>query len=388
MTEITKSPSTSLAQTLAIQTQIHLPGTVGRLLKQIRELEQVAPLFLEANLVRSVARPKLLNANVAGIATHHAEKPVAGGLLYVSAGSRIDLSVEQNVVATRDQDSVSEIDDIDFEDKSKRYQLISMQQAYDLADRALQSGEPFDAILLDCPLLLNRSMEAPQQLPRYEKYRRLYHDTIEKIESFWTTHRGSIYPWKEDGPKVAAIVSQRFGAIINVSQQDLRTDEGRRHVLSADELNQDALERLSGARDAISGIGERRFICGILGNFTRTTAFRMSTQTPEMEPRSLIGEGIVGWHYAAAPGTEPCLVQVIGDEHAWCSEVCDELTGALMSLTVLSGPFSLPLPMQLAQHELRALKPFLAHYRDGVRRSMQSKELDDIWLSNLDQFEQ
>lgn len=387
MTDTIKKRSTSLAQTLAIQTQIHLPGTVGRLLKQIRELEQIAPLFVKANLVRSVTRTKLLTATVAGIATHHAEKAVAGGLLYVSAGSRIDISVEQNVVSTRDQDSVSQIDDIDFEDKSKRYQLIGMQQAYDLADRALRSGEHFDTILFDCPLLLNRSMEAPQQLSRYANYRRLYAETIRKIEDFWTAHRDTIYPWKHDGPKIAAIVSQRFGAIINVSQQDLRTEEGRRHVLSTDDLDQDALRQLAGARDAISGIGERRFIRGIIGNFTRTAAFRMSTQTPEMEPRAIIGDGVVGWHYAAAPGTEPCLVQVIGDENAWTSAVCDELTGVLMSLTVLSGPYSLPLPMQLAQHELQSLKTFLEHYRDGVRRSMQSKELDSIWLSNLDQFE-
>jgi hypothetical protein len=58
-----------------------------------------------------------------------------------------------------------------------------------------------------------------------------------------------------------------------------------------------------------------------------------------------------------------------------------------MSMTVLSGPFGLPLPMQLAQHELKSLKPFLDHYRDAIRRSIQSKELDNIWLSNLDQFE-
>lgn len=388
MTETNRNRSTSLAQTLAVQTQIHLPGTVGRLLKQIRELEQIAPLFVKANLVRSVKRPKLLNATVAGIATDHAEKPVAGGLLYVSAGSRIDISVDQNVVSTRDQDSVSEIDDIDFEDKSKRYQLIGIQQAYDLAERALQSGEHYDAILLDCPLVLNRSMEAPQLLPRYEKYRRLYDATVSQIESFWQTHRDSIYPWKVDGPKVAGLVSQRFGAIINVSQQDLRTEDGRRHVLDSDELDHAVLERLAGAREAISGIGERRFIRGILGNFTRTAAFRMSTQTPEMQPRTLVGEGVVGWHYAAAPGTEPCLIQVIGDEKAWRSEICDELTGILMTMTVLSGPFSLPLPMQLAQHELRSLKPFLEHYREGVRRSMQSKELDAVWLSNLDHFEQ
>lgn len=387
MNEEVKNPTSSLAQTLAIQTQIHLPGTVGRLLKQIRDLEQIAPLFVESKLVRSVDRPKPLSCNVAGIATHHAEQMVAGGLLYVSAGSRVEISVEQNVVSTRDQDSVSEIDDIDFEDKSKRLQLIGIRQAYELADRALKSGEDYDAILLDCPLLLNRSMEAPQQIQRYAKYRKLYKETIEAIGAFWTEHRESIYPWNPEGPIVAGLVSQRFGAIINVSQQDLRTEEGRKHVLSTDDLDQVALQKLAGARDAIAGIGERRFIRGILGNFTRTAAFRMSTQTPEMEPRELIHEGVVGWHYAAAPGTEPCLVQVIGDEQAWKSDVCDRITGVLMSLTVLSGPHSLPLPMQLAQHELSALKPFLLHYRDGVRRSMQNKEIEEIWLSSLDQFE-
>lgn len=387
MNDQLKNSTSSLAQTLAIQTQIHLPGTVGRLLKQIRDLEQFAPLFVESGLIRSVDRPKRLTCNVAGIATHHAEEMVAGGLLYVSAGSRVEISVEQNVVSTRDHDSVSEIDDIDFEDKSKRMQLIGIRQAYELADRALKSGEPYDAILLDCPLLLNRSMEAPQQIARYAKYRKLYKSTIESISAFWSEHRDSIYPWNTEGPIVAGLASQRFGAIISVSQQDLRTEEGRKHVLNAEDLEENALQKLARARDAIAGIGERRFIRGILGNFTRTAAFRMSTQTPEMEPRALVHEGVVGWHYAAAPGAEPCLVQVIGNEGAWSSEVCDRITGVLMSLTVLSGSHSLPLPMQLAQHELSALKPFLLHYRDGVRRSMQNKELEAIWLSNLDQFE-
>lgn len=382
-----KIPTSSLAQTLAVQTQIHLPGTVGRLLKQIRDLEQIAPLFVKANLVRSVDRPKPLTTNVAGIATHHAEQMVAGGLLYVSAGARVDISVQQNVVSTREQDSVSEIDDIDFEDKSKRLQLIGIRQAYELADRALRSGEDYDAIVMDCPLLLNRSMEPPQKIERYAKYRKIYKETIERIRAFWTEHREAIYPWNSNGPIVAGLVSERFGAIINVSQQDLRTEEGRKHVLHSDELNQEALQKLAGAREAIAGIGERRFIRGILGNFTRTAAFRMSTQTPEMEPRALIHEGVVGWHYAAAPGTEPCLVQVIGGQVAWTPDVCDRITGELMSLTVLAGAHSLPLPMQLAQYELQALKQFLLHYRDGVRRSMQSKELEDIWLSNLDQFE-
>jgi hypothetical protein len=63
MSEKVRAPSTSLAQNLAIQTQIHLSGTVGRLAKQIRDLEEIAPLFLKSNLVRSVPLPKPLSCN-------------------------------------------------------------------------------------------------------------------------------------------------------------------------------------------------------------------------------------------------------------------------------------------------------------------------------------
>jgi hypothetical protein len=35
----------TLAQRLAVMTQIHLPGTVGRILKQNRDIEAIAPYF-------------------------------------------------------------------------------------------------------------------------------------------------------------------------------------------------------------------------------------------------------------------------------------------------------------------------------------------------------
>jgi hypothetical protein len=43
--------------------------------------------------------------------------------------------------------------------------------------------------------------------------------------------------------------------------------------------------------------------------------------------------------------------------------------------------------MQLAEHELSSLQQFLITYRDGIRRSMQNKDIEASWLSNLDQFE-
>ena len=200
--------SRSLAQSLAVQTQVHLIGTVGRLLKQIRDLEKIAPLFVEAGLIRSVDRPSPLTLDVAGISTKTVTRRVAGGWLYAAAGVRVDLSVQENVVATRGEDSLCEIDDIDYEDQSKRFQLIGIRQAYELAERALASGQHFDLLLCDCPLLLNRSMVAPEEGARYAALRKTYQTTVEAISQFWREHRDKLFPWNRQGPVLAGLAQR------------------------------------------------------------------------------------------------------------------------------------------------------------------------------------
>jgi hypothetical protein len=361
-----------------------MAGTVGRLLNQIRALEKAAPLFVEAGLVRSVDRPNPLTMNVAGISTKAVTRRVAGGFLYAAAGVRIDLSVKENIVATRGEDSVCEIDDIDYDDQSKRYQLIGIRQAYELADRALKSVEHFDLVLFDCPLLLNRSMVAPDEGHRYAALRQTYQSTVETISRFWRDHREAMFPWNRQGPIVAGLASERFGAIIYVSQQDMRTEEGRRHILHLEDLTPGPLQQLAGVQAAISGVGERRFINGILGSFTRTAGFRMNTQTPRMEPHEVAGGGVVGLHYCAGPGTPPRLLQLIGDEPGWTTTNLNELTGRLMALTVAGGKAAWPMPVQLAARELASLDGFIEHYRAGVHGEMKKRSIEDVWLSELD----
>jgi hypothetical protein len=374
----------SLVQSLAVQTQVHLPGTVGRLLKQIRDLETVAPLFVEAGLIRSVDRPNPLTMNVGGISTKAVAQRVAGGSLYAAAAVLTDLAIKDNVIATRSEDSVSEIDDIDYEDQSKRFQLIGMRQAYELARRALESGEPYDLLIFDCPLLLNRSMVAPGEGSRYAPLRKTYQSTVEVISGFWRDFRDRLFPWNRQGPIVAGLASERFGAIVYVSQQDLRTETGRLHVLHPNDLVAGPLQKLLGVQSAISGIGERRFINGILGTFTRTAGIRMNTQTPEMEPHDVAASGVVGLHYRANPGSSPRLVQLIGDEPAWHSSDLDDLTGRLMALTVAGGKQAWPIPVQLAARELTSLDRFLLHYRSGIHSEMQKKNIENVWLSEID----
>src|SRR6187455_882851 len=100
----TNATNRPLAQALAVQSQIHLPGTVGRLLKQIRDLERVAPLFVKAGLVRAAERPNPINTRASGIATHASTTKTIGGFLYGAAAARCDLFVEHNAIATAGQD--------------------------------------------------------------------------------------------------------------------------------------------------------------------------------------------------------------------------------------------------------------------------------------------
>jgi hypothetical protein len=386
MTTATEIKGRSLAQTLAVQSQIHLPGTVGRLLKQIRDLERVAPLFIKSGMVRAVARPNPLDLRVAGIATRAATQKTIGGHLYVAAANRIDLTIVSNAISTTGQDSTCEIDDINYESQSKRLQLINIRQAYEMADAALKSGNRLELILFDSPLLLNRDMVPPKSDPACAPYRRAFDDAIGAISDFWSTHRESLFPWNGDGPIVAGIASERYGAIVHIAQSDLRTAVGRRQILKTEKVDTALLDKLAGSDEAILGIGERRFVYGILGAFTRTATFRMNIQTPEMEPKDFAQYGVLGFHFKAAQNNSPLLVQFLGDEPLWTRADIDRLAAQVMAITSIGGRRALPLPIQLAAREQRALDQFIEYYSRSLKEQIRRREVEDLWLSDIDEF--
>ena len=374
----------SLAQSLAIQSQIHLPGTVGRILSQIRNIEQIAPAFAAAGLVIPVDRPNPLNLRVGGISTQSVVKKTLGGYLYISAASRLDLAVENNSVSTVGQDSACELDDINFEDQSKRLQLIGIRQAYEMADAALQSGEPYDLILLDCPLTLERSM-VPKRSDRDREFGITFDRTMQTISAFWEQHRSNLLPWNPQGTAVLSLTSKRYGAIVQIAQQDLSTPQGRDRILSTERLVPNKLSALDGISPSISGIGERRFVHGILGGYTRTAAFQMKVQTPQMEPSDVVNLGVVGLHFRAAQNVAPRLMQLIGDAPDWTAKLLDRVCGQVMALMVVGGQDAMPLPIQLAAREQEGLANFLNYYSLSIVESLKQREIEDIWLSGLNE---
>jgi hypothetical protein len=373
----------TLAQTLAVQSQVHLPGTVGRLLKQIRDLERVAPLFVKAGLVRAVERPHPIDTRASGIATSSSTTKTIGGYLYGAAAARCDLLVEHNAISTAGQDSACEIDDINYENQSMRLSLTAMRQAYELADRAVVEQRS-RIVFLDTALVMDRSMVPTASRAAEPGYPAAYAATLDTIDSFWARHRERLFPWNPSGPVIVGLASQRFGAIVQSAQQDLRQDAGRSQILPSENVTHEALATLDGVREAILGVGERRFVHGILGSFTRTAAFRMNVHAPRMEPSDVVNLGVVGLHFRAGQTTEPRLMQLVGDAPAWTTEAIDEVVGMTMALTAVGGAEATPLPVQLAARELTALGPFVEHYSRSVAGELKRREIENIWLSDFD----
>lgn len=376
------SKSTSLVQALAVQSQINLPGTAGRLLKQIRDIEGLAPKFIEAGLIRPVARPNSLDTRLSGVSTRHTSEKLAGGFLFASAAVRMDLRIERNALATEGTDSTSLIDDIDFVDQSKRLQLIEIRQAYELADNAMRSETPPEILVIEGPLVLNRSMVPVR---KSEQHVREYERSLEIITAFWKDHQSKLYPWNPEGTVVAGIATERLGAIAAISQQDLRTQEGQEQLIQCDQPDTAALGDLNKQIGSISGIGEKRFMRGILGNNSRTAAFRMNVQTPEMEPSKLVKElGVVGYHYRGGVRADPLLVQLFGNDNDWTSEKLDELTGVFIATTVQQKDYAVPVPFQLAEQQLQSLRNFLKQYCLTMRQELKNREIEESWLSDLE----
>lgn len=372
----------NLAQSLAIDSQLRLPGSAGRLLKQIRDIEQVAPLFRDAGLIKAVPKPSMVNLSVAGIATKSCTQKALGGFIYASAAIRTDLLIQDNQVSTKGNDSISELDDIDFEAQRKRLDLIEIRQAYALVERTLTSEEPCDLILLDTPLFLARDM-AP--LERNRRHKTDYEKTKTCIEQFWLKHREQLFPWNPNGPVVASILAERFSAIVSIARQDLRQEEGRKQILMSDGFEDKFSERLSNLENSLEGIGDLRFVNGILGNYSRTIAFRLSEEQQRLEPKEQASQGLVGFHFRSARGGQIKLVQLAGDEPDWNSEMLNQVASRLMVLDMQSKGSTMPLPQLLGYQQLGILPKFAEYYRKGLHGALKNNEVETSWLAGLEE---
>ncbi|MCS5932077.1 hypothetical protein LNQ03_13865 [Klebsiella pneumoniae subsp. pneumoniae] len=175
-----------------------------------------------------------------------------------------------------------------------------MRHSYQLVEEKLLSYEPGDLILLDTPLFLARDM-AP--LERNVRHKQEYEKNQASDRNFFgKNHRSKIFPWNQNGVVLASILAERFSAIVSIAKQDLRTEQGRKQILASDGFSKELMQNLAGLDESLVGVGDLRFINGILGNYSRTVAFRLSEQENRIEPNIEAKQGLIGFHFRSARG--------------------------------------------------------------------------------------
>ncbi len=237
----------SLAQTLAVQSQVHLPGTVGRLLKQIRDLERVAPLFVKAGLVRPVERPNpIIHPGLWHCNT--ILRPRGPSAVSSMARPRHGATSSSNTTPSQPQGRTARARSTTSITKTNRSGLPSRRFAGLHACRSRGDGAAGRLIFLDTPLLMDRGMVPPANRAGDVGYKTAYDGDANAIQSFWSRHRERLFPWNATGPVVIGLATERFGAIVQSAQQDLRLQEGRSELLSTEEIDRDQLAALDGLK--------------------------------------------------------------------------------------------------------------------------------------------
>ncbi len=135
----------------------------------------------------------------------------------------------------------------------------------------------------------------------------------------------------------------------------------------------------------LAGVGDTRFINGILSAFTRTIAFRMTENRSRMEPAEAVLPGVTGFHYKGGRGSQIQMVHLAGEEPDWNSKTLDSVAWKLMVLDMQNRRKALPLPQLLGQEQLRLLEKFVVYYRQGISEALKKNDVEDTWLSGLDE---
>lgn len=371
----------TIASSLVAKVQLGLPSTVSKLGAKMRFIDQVAPKLRNSGVIRIINKKVPLTLNVTGIATASKTLPAFGGILYSAGALRQDLSIQEGVVYQTFQDSMVDIDEADDIDIDQKLKFVHINQMYDLLEELLNESKPPELIIVDTPLLLERS-DAP--LESYEELHLDYISCKERIERFWQEYKLKIYPFNSNGIKIASVSNKRFGSVF----YGLKSEQTEKYLI--DSLNKNALSEFSVSFDKIKKVGVKKLLHGVLTRRTRTAAYEYDLLTSEnrLEPQFVRELGVINFHFRAGMRTLPLLVEVIGHKGDWDTESVDELTSNLISLYTIDQPKALPLPLWYASYGLKPIKTgtIIHYYKSQAQEMIKNEEVESMWTEEVDLF--
>lgn len=375
-----------LAQEITAQIQLGLAGTVGKLAKQLRAIDKLAPKLKEGGIVRKLTIDRNVRRRAVGISVANRRIEAFGGLLYAVAAVAHELTTEGADIAHSGQESRLDVGDMDLLEFERRIEWKSYHLVYDLLEELFDGGDLPDVIMLDIPLIMGRDVY-PQIVDSSDSRRNKYmQDEIDKlkirVEGFWQKHVSNVFPFDPNGPRVVTLNRGRLSGV-------LRLIEKQGQDISPDPIDSELEEMIQTNYSKMLSVGTERLIKGVLMPEYRTAAIERDNSTSDKRPfpRSLIERGTIGFHYLCGLRGRPVQVETLGSAAEWHSQggsqALDDLAADLTALTYFDNVKALPLPFWYAQQTVEVVKKkgLLEFYKREALRNMQEEQVDQAWLA-------
>ena len=381
-----KESSTPISQSIVANIQLGLPATVSRLSSKMRFIDKIAPALKEGGVVRNIELIAPLTIKASGISATHRTANAFGGMLYVAGAVRQDVLINEGSIYKTRQESIVDVDEIDDLDNHKKLNFIDIINVYKLLEDLMEDDEKPELVLIDVPLVLERS-DAP--LEDRKDIIKVYNKCRETIRFFWDKYKDRIYPFDENGIKIASVGTRRFGAIVHALTKD-------NLIYIPDNINSSTVKNVEELMPKIQDVGIKRLLTGILVKRTRTAAFQYDgiNKDNRLEPETLRNEGLMSMHIKAGNTTPPLLVEVLGSVKNWSSQMLDELASQIISLITFDQKKALPLPLWYAKYALKPIEAtnngkniILQYYKTQAKEMLQNEALESVWKEDLDVFE-
>ncbi len=377
-----------LAQEITAQIQLGLFGTVGKLSKQLRAIDRVAPRLKEGGIIRKLIIDRNKRRRAVGLSVAHRKINAFGGLLYAIGALAHELNTAGSDISHSNQQSRMNVGDMNLLEADRRLKWKTYGLVYDLLEEVFADDPLPDLILLDIPLIMGRAVYA-QILEDTETDTELRRDVTElrdRLENFWERHIDRCYPFNPRGPKVVTLDRKHFGSL-------LRLFKAKGQEISPDPIDGEVERLIKTEWVQVLSVGIDRVLKGILLPEHRTAAFDQELDLSDKWafPKALIRKGSIGFHYLTGLRGQPVQVETLGATSVWresgCENALDELAADLVSLTYFDHRNSLPLPLWYAQQAVEVVKQkgLLEFYKREALRAMREEQVDQAWLAGWEE---
>ena len=376
-----------LAQEITAQIQLGLYGTVGKLARQLRSIDRIAPRLKDGGLVRSLELDRERRRVAVGIAVAHRKISAFGGLLYATGALAHEITATGPDISHTRQLSRLDVGDMTLLEADRRLKWKKYGLVYDLLEELFETEPLPDLFLLDVPLVMGRAVYA-QLLDDGETDLRLREEIQrlrERLDSFWDRHLERCFPFNPQGPKVVSVARGRFGSL-------LRLLEKNGAEISPDPIDAEVEALIKTDWVNVLSVGIDRVLRGILIPDHRTAAFDREQDRLDKEafPRALVEKGSIAFHYLTGLRGEPVQAETLGAAQLWAdqggTQLLDALAGDLIALTWFDNRKSLPLPIWCAQQGVQVVqrRGVLEFYKQEALRSLRDERVDNAWLAGWD----